>query len=410
MKNKKFSLLFCFGKILYHWLWPPKLQHTLALLTMAVGSLTLAATFFIGEGALNSLWKDLDRLMGNRIDVYADVGPNDIMLKKRPSVDLLNEDLEYIKSRLPWVKYVVPMFFGRARVRSRSSNMIMQLDGIVPKLTKDVLYLPLKGRSFSNPGLKGVIMECLVTGSAAETLKIDLTDSPYIMIERERFKVVGIVPDPPDTGPRFSNRIILPYITAQVHFGTPGKIKVITVTWKNPKDMDRTVKALGEALDQCRAPGGYYLSSSTFRIKKGHDIVNKFMLYGTVQAFFAIFIASIGIISVMLSNVVHRTREFAIRIAMGADHKELSLLILTESVLMGLLGAAVGILLAVPISPLLIGVLAERIPGTSQLDYLINLKGIVFPLVVCGLCALFAGIIPSVRVKRMDILAAIRAE
>jgi ABC-type antimicrobial peptide transport system permease subunit len=95
---------------------------------------------------------------------------------------------------------------------------------------------------------------------------------------------------------------------------------------------------------------------------------------------------------------------------MGADHKELSLLILIESVLMGLLGAALGILLAVPVSPLLIGVLAERIPGTSQLEYLVNLKGIMFPLVVCGLCALFAGIIPSVRVKRMDILAAIRAE
>ncbi len=134
------------------------------------------------------------------------------------------------------------------------------------------------------------------------------------------------------------------------------------------------------------------------------------MLYGTAQSFFAIFIASIGIISVMLANVVHRTREFAIRIAMGADHKELSLLILIESVLMGLLGAALGILLAVPISPLLIGVLAERIPGTSQLEYLVNLKGIMFPLVVCGLCALFAGIIPSIRVKRMDILAAIRAE
>jgi ABC-type lipoprotein release transport system permease subunit len=406
----KIAPLVCFVKILHHWLWPPKLQQTLTLLTMAVGALTLAATFFIGEGALNSLWKDLDRLMGNRIDVYPDVGPDDIMLKKRPSVDLTNEDLEYINARLPWAKYIVPMFFDRVRVRSRSNSMIMQMEGIVPELTKDVLYLPLTGRRFSTPGQKGIIMECLVTESAAETLQIDPVDSPYIMIRQERFKVVGIVHDPPDTGPRFSNRIILPYITAQVHFGTPGKINVITVAWKDPKDMDRTVKALGEALDQCRAPGGYYLSSSTFRIKRGHDIVNKFMLYGTAQAFFAIFIASIGIISVMLANVVHRTREFAIRVAMGADHKELSLLILIESVLMGLLGAALGILLAVPVSPLLIGVLAERIPGTSQLEYLVNLKGILFPLVVCGLCALFAGIIPSIRVKRMDILAAIRAE
>ena len=134
------------------------------------------------------------------------------------------------------------------------------------------------------------------------------------------------------------------------------------------------------------------------------------MLYGTIQAFFAIFIASIGIISVMLSNVVHRTREFAIRIAMGAHHKELSLLILIESVMMGLLGALVGIFLAILAAPFLIKVLATRIPGTSNLYFLVNWKGLLFPLIVCGFCSLLAGIIPALRVTRMDILTAIRAE
>jgi ABC-type lipoprotein release transport system permease subunit len=77
---------------------------------------------------------------------------------------------------------------------------------------------------------------------------------------------------------------------------------------------------------------------------------------------------------------------------------------------MGVLGAAIGILLAVPVSPMLIGILAERIPGTSQLEFLINLKGVLFPLVVCGICSLLAGIIPALRVGRMDILTALRAE
>ncbi|MCP4221390.1 MAG: ABC transporter permease, partial [bacterium] len=204
--------------------------------------------------------------------------------------------------------------------------------------------------------------------------------------------------------------VILPYITAQVHFGTPGKIKVITVSWSNPQDMDRTVKALTHALDTCRAPGGYYLSSSTFKIKRGHGIVDKFMLYGSAQAFFSIFIASIGIISVMLSNVVHRTREFAIRVAMGANHNELSMLVLIESVAMGIIGATAGIILAVPTAPLLIGVLSEKVAGTGQLEYLINIKGVLFPIAVCGLCSLLAGIIPALRVRKMDILTAIRAE
>ncbi len=410
MKMKNTASLLCSGQVLLQWLWPLKLQQTLTLLTMAVGSLTLAATFFIGGGALESLWKDLDRLMGNRIDVYPAPGVNDIMLKKRPSVDLTAEDLEYVKSKLPPAKYVVPMFFSRGRVKSRASEMVAQLEGIVPELLKDELYRPIKGRSFSTAAMEGRVMECLLTQSAAKILNINLESSPFLLVEKEKFKAVGIVPNPPDTDSRFSTRVILPYTSAQVLFGTPGKIDIITVSWSKPEHMDKMVKALTAALDECRAPGGYYLSSSIFKIKRGHGIVNKFILYGTLQAFFAIFIASIGIISVMLANVVHRTREFAVRIAMGAGHKELSTLILIESITMGLIGATAGILLAIPVSPLLINALATNIPGASQLDFTINLKGIISPLLVCGLCSLLAGIIPALRVARMDILSAIRAE
>ncbi|MCP4221343.1 MAG: hypothetical protein GY765_42350, partial [bacterium] len=174
-EGSRVARLFCSGQILFRWLWPPKLQLILTLLTMAIGSLTLAATFFIGDGALNSLWKDLDRLMGNRIDVYADVGPNDIMLKKRPSADLSNEDLEFIKAHIPWSKYVVPMFFDRAEVKSSTGGMIMQLEGIVDQLMQDELYRPLKGGTFSLAGRRGAVAECLITEAGANrVLTMDL--------------------------------------------------------------------------------------------------------------------------------------------------------------------------------------------------------------------------------------------
>jgi len=65
-----------------------QLQHILTLLTMAIGSFALASTLFVGDGALKGLWDDLDNLMGNRVIVYPDAGPNRLLLKRRPTAGI----------------------------------------------------------------------------------------------------------------------------------------------------------------------------------------------------------------------------------------------------------------------------------------------------------------------------------
>jgi len=402
--------LVCLLKIVSRWIWPPKLQPILTLLTMAIGSLSLTATIFISSGALQNLWKDLDRLMGNRLDILADTGPNDIILQTRPSADFSVRDLEYLKEQTPWAKYIAPMFSARKEAKSSSAALFMEVDGIEESLEKEELYVPLRGRGFSEAARNGMMLECLATETAAASLRLPFPETSYIALGPQRFLVVGITPDPPETEIRFRNRIVLPYRCAQIYFGDVSRIKFIVVAWQKPQDMEKTVEAVTRALDQCRGPGTYYFSSSKFKIQSGQRIVNQFMLLGSAQSFFLIFIASMGIVNVMLSNVVRRTKEFAVRLVMGADHKDLSLLMLLESFILGIAGAVTGIALAIFVTPAITHILSSRIQEATNLQYSLSIKGFLYPILVCGLSSIIAGLVPAWRAGRLDLLSSLRAE
>ena len=387
-----------------------QLSQVLTLLTMAIGSMALAATFFAGEGALSRLWMDLDQIMGKRVIVYGDAGPNDALLLKRPSVDFTFDDLDNVRKRVVSAAYVVPGYCGRAYVGLGAKGRYMRIDGITSELHQEIAYRPLAGRCFSDSASEALLWECLVTESAASSLGLTMADPPAIRVGTRRFQVVGIVPDPPDADTSFQARIIVPFNTAQYLWGQPGIIQLLIVGWNHSDEMEKVVEALREALVECRGPDTYYFSSSQFTLKKRRSIVSNFMVFGTVQSLFCILVASIGIINVMLANVVRRTREFAIRVSMGAQHRDIVFMVLFESFLLGVMGAVIGIVVAVMLAPPLCTLITNSIPEAAQLKPVIGLKGILISLAVCGGSGFCAGIIPALRVRKLDILECLRAE
>jgi ABC-type antimicrobial peptide transport system permease subunit len=159
-----------------------------------------------------------------------------------------------------------------------------------------------------------------------------------------------------------------------------------------------------------RGPNTYSLSSSQFGIEKSKDLVTNFMIVGAAQSFFCILVASIGVLNVMLTSVTRRTREFSIRLAMGASRREILGAVMLESTLISGFGAVFGVATALLLAPRLSGVLAARIPQASLLAPLYCLQGFLYPFLVCGACGLVAGLMPALRAGRIDVLAALRAE
>jgi putative ABC transport system permease protein len=401
---------FCLGHVALQSLFSFNLQSLLTLLTMAIGAFALAATLFAGEGALRLLWQDLDRLMGNRIDVLPDPGPNRNLLARRLSDDITHEDWQCVQNRLIGARYVAPRFFGQALVASGAAEHHLQVDGITEDIASEAAFQPIAGDGFSPDAYRGYLWECLLTQSAARQLALKSPVGDFIRIGLQRFRVVGLIEDPPESDLRFQSRVAIPFFEAQLLWGKPGVINSIAVAWDHAEKMESIIASLTQALDECRAPGAYYLSSSDYKIKKRKNIAMNFIAFGSTQALFCIVVASIGVVNVMLASVVRRMREFAVRIAMGARHRDIFFLVIGESALLGLVGGSIGVLVAASFAPSICRIISASIPEASQLVPYLGIKGVLTPLLVCGISGLLAGIIPAIRAGRSDILKVLRAE
>jgi ABC-type antimicrobial peptide transport system permease subunit len=128
-------------------------------------------------------------------------------------------------------------------------------------------------------------------------------------------------------------------------------------------------------------------------------------LFARLSAFFgllALLLACIGLYGIMSYSVARRTHEIGIRIALGAQPGSVLWLVMRETLLMVLMGVAIGVpgalAAAKVISSMLFGLTATD-PVTIS----------IATLVMIGVAA-FAGYLPARRASRVDPMIALRYE
>ncbi|MGB2714690.1 MAG: ABC transporter permease [Vicinamibacterales bacterium] len=117
-------------------------------------------------------------------------------------------------------------------------------------------------------------------------------------------------------------------------------------------------------------------------------------------------IACVNLTNLLLAKAAGRTREIAIRSALGANRRRVVGLLVAESLLLSLAGAAVGLLLSVWTIDLL---RASSASGISRLDEVeINGWVLTFTTVVAVWTGILTGLMPAVHASRGDLVPALR--
>jgi putative ABC transport system permease protein len=120
-----------------------------------------------------------------------------------------------------------------------------------------------------------------------------------------------------------------------------------------------------------------------------------------------LFIACLNVANLLLARLADRQRELAVRAALGSGQGRLARQVLTEALLLSLLGTVLGLGLAY--AAIRYFRFASPIELTVGADVTLNLPVLAFSIVLSIATALFFGLLPALRASRIDVLQRLKA-
>jgi putative ABC transport system permease protein len=121
---------------------------------------------------------------------------------------------------------------------------------------------------------------------------------------------------------------------------------------------------------------------------------------------FVLLIACVNVANLMLARATSREREIAIRRALGASSRRITLQVLTESVLLSVIGGGLGVLLAMWGVEFFVRISPPAIPRLEsvQLDRTV----LLFALTTTVATGLLFGLVPAIKSRRTDLYNSLR--
>ena len=152
-----------------------------------------------------------------------------------------------------------------------------------------------------------------------------------------------------------------------------------------------------------------FVVATDLRSRLRQNAFNSFLVgFLLVLAIVVLLIACANVMNLLLSRARARSREIAVRLAIGAGRGRLIRQLLTESLVIAVLGGGLGVMVAEAGVELL-----SRIPIPSDipvyLDLRVDTRVLLFALGASLTCALLFGLVPAIRSARSDLVPALKA-
>ncbi len=227
----------------------------------------------------------------------------------------------------------------------------------------------------------------------------DLLESEIEKIESvpTEYTILGVIPD--ESTPLF----YVPFVDLrQLGISNYSQLRVVVNDTDNLESTRNTIESMG-----------YITRSVVDTVSQIRSLFATFRIILAIVGMIALTVASLGMFNTLTVSLLERTREIGLMKTMGMKAEEVSELFLTESMIMGLIGGVLGLILGwlcgKSLSLLLSMFSAFR--GFEGIDVsYIPISLVLIILLISLIVGLITGIFPARRVKKISALNALRYE
>ena len=322
---------------------------------------------------------------------------------------LTGKDVDAIRN-LEAVKYVSPISNTAANIVSGNRNVFTAVIGT----GKDFIFIndwfPEKGTFFNELDVRKAALVCVLGKTAKENLFGSQDPvGKNIRIGKYTHRVIGVMSPigPTPSGKDQDDIVLVPYTSVQKRLTGTKSLERITVFVDPAYDLgyaqaeiEKTLRREHGIKDETE--NDFYVKTQQTQIKTIKN-VSRIMavLLGSIASI-SLVVGGIGIMNIMLVSVGERTREIGIRLAVGAKEKNILVQFLIESVLLSLVGGAIG-----TVAGILISKVASTLTGwPTQISVLSILVAFVFSALV----GIIFGIYPAKKAAALNPIDALRYE
>lgn len=222
-----------------------------------------------------------------------------------------------------------------------------------------------------------------------------------IMLDDQLHTVIGVMPR--DFGFRRPNTVGWLPLVRPASVATPQRLEIVARLRPGVEfaaaqaAMKSTNQRLDESHPQPSKWGVALLSLDKTRVNPGP---RRMMVLVMGAVAFVLLIACANVANLLLVRATARQREFAVRAALGAGSGRLIRQVLTESLMLVMLGAVGGLLVAQWAVQALWAAAPDDLTFLTVNQVTVGWRVMAFAIVLVGLAALVCGLLPALRASR----------
>lgn len=266
------------------------------------------------------------------------------------------------------------------------------------------------GRNFSVSEIQSGSYTCILGSGVAKKLfkqNPNAAINNTVSIGDVKYQVIGVMESKGGSmNGDNDNAVIIPLNTARALYGGDNSY-LITVIVPDVKMKDfagEEAEGLFRVIRKLPLGG-----NDNFSITQNNELVSivldstKYVRWaGVIIGIITLLGSVIGLMNIMLVSVAERTREIGVSKALGARSSIIKRQFLTESILISLMGGAVGIIF---------GMLIGNVIGMFfHTGFVVPWLWIIMGVSLCAVVGMISGIYPAMKAAKLDPIVALRYE